>query len=141
MPRLTDDQLAELIKGLRTLPRETEWVEFKQNIAAPDEIGEYLSALSNAAALAGQQWAYLVWGIEDGAHRLVGTNFDPFTTKVGNEQLEGWLNQMLNPRLNFAFTQGMVDGSKVVLLEIPRAIGQPVQFKGEEFIRVGSYRK
>lgn len=141
MPRLTDDQLAELIRGLCTLPAETEWVEFKQNLAAPNDIGEYISALSNSAALAGQQCGYLVWGVEDGTHRIVGTSFDLLNARIGNEELEGWLNRMLNPRLNFTFTQGMVGDQKVVLLEIPRAISQPVQFQGEEYIRVGSYRK
>lgn len=141
MPHLTDAQLTDLVHGLRALPREIEWVEFKQNQAAPDEIGEYLSALSNAAALAGQQIGYLVWGIEDGTHDVVGTVFDPFAARIGNEELEGWLNRLIEPRLNFAFTAGIVDGHKVVVLEIPRAIIHPVRFKGEAFIRVGSYRK
>lgn len=141
MPHLTDDQLTELVHGLCALPHEIEWVEFKQNQAAPDEIGEYLSALANGAALAGQQIGYLVWGVEDGTHHVVGTTFDPFTARVGNEQLEGWLNHLLEPRLNFAFTAGIVDSHRVVVLEIPRAIVHPVRFKGEAFIRVGSYRK
>lgn len=141
MPHLTDDQLTELVHGLCALPREIEWVEFKQNQAAHDDIGEYLSALANGAALAGQQIGYLVWGVEDQTHHVVGTTFDPFTARVGNEQLEGWLNHLLEPRLNFAFTAGIVDGHKVVVLEIPRAIVHPVRFRGEAFIRVGSYRK
>ena len=36
-----------LIDELRKLPTETEWVEFKANNFAPNEIGEYLSTLSN----------------------------------------------------------------------------------------------
>jgi len=141
MPHMTDAQLADLVHGLCALPREPEWAEFKQNQANPDEIGEYLSALANAAALAGRQTGYLVWGVEDGTHRVVGTTFDPFATRIGNEHLEGWLNRLIEPRLNFTFTLGEVDGCKVVVLEIPRAIAHPVRFKGEAFIRVGSYKK
>lgn len=54
--------LAGLLRELRKLPNETEWVEFKANYADPHEIGEYISALSNAAALCGKTNGYLVWG-------------------------------------------------------------------------------
>ena len=56
------DYLASLVRELCALPRETEWVELKVNEAEPQGIGEYLSALANAAALVGKAFAYLVWG-------------------------------------------------------------------------------
>jgi predicted HTH transcriptional regulator len=40
----------KLILELLKLPKETEWVEFKHNNSKPDEIGEYISALSNSAS-------------------------------------------------------------------------------------------
>ncbi len=49
-----ESYLRELLGKLRALPKETGWVEFKENYYDPDEIGEYVSALSNAAALAGK---------------------------------------------------------------------------------------
>lgn len=58
----TMEYLASLVNELRKLPKETEWVEFKVNDAEPQEIGEYLSALSNSAAFCGKAFAYLVWG-------------------------------------------------------------------------------
>ena len=70
------------------MPRETEWLEFKHNNAEPQEIGEYLSALANGAALHRQAQAYLLWGVEDGTHAVVGTAFRPRRAKVGNEELE-----------------------------------------------------
>lgn len=39
------------LKELLALPHETAWVEFKGNIVNPEEIGEYISALSNSAGL------------------------------------------------------------------------------------------
>lgn len=54
------EYLISLVNELRALPRETEWVEFKFNDAEPEAIGEYLSALSNTAALEGKAFAYLV---------------------------------------------------------------------------------
>ena len=141
MASLTETQLAELVNRLRRLPRETEWVEFKQNLAPPEDIGQYLSALANSAALADQPAGYLVWGIEDSTHAITGTAFDPFAVRIGNELLEGWLNRLVEPHIAFAFARGVVASSRMVVLEVPRALAQPVRFKGEAYVRVGSYRK
>jgi ATP-dependent DNA helicase RecG len=135
------DYLISLVRELCKLPQETEWVEFKANDAEPQQIGEYLSALANSAALAGKAFAYLVWGISDGEHTVVGTKFSPVTAKVGNEELESWLLRSLAPKIHFRFFDVVVDGFPVVLLEIERAFRQPVQFQGAEFIRVGTYKK
>ncbi|MBU4270897.1 MAG: putative DNA binding domain-containing protein [Planctomycetes bacterium] len=137
----TQDYLNGLVSELRSLPEETGWVEFKENNSNPEEIGEYLSALSNTAALQGKANGYLVWGIQNKTHAVVGTTFKPTQTKKGNENLESWLLRLLNPRLHFRFYELTHEGKPVVLLEIPRALGRPVQFQGIEFIRVGSYRK
>jgi len=79
------------IDELLRLPSETEWVEFKHNNDNPQEIGEYLSAISNGAALHGKRTGYLVWGIQDGSHAVLGTTFRPKQAKKGNENLESWL--------------------------------------------------
>ena len=142
---MTTDRSAEYLNGLvRELckqPTETEWLEFKHNNADPQEIGEYLSALSNSAALCGKANAYLVWGIENDTHAIVGTTFSPTNTKVGEEELENWLLRLLAPKIHFRFYSLEMDGFPVVLLEIGRAFRHPVQFQNQEFIRVGSYKK
>lgn len=61
-------------------------MEFKENNEGPQLIGEYISALSNAAAMAGQVYGYLVWGIRDSDHAVVGTSFKPGQAKIGNEE-------------------------------------------------------
>jgi ATP-dependent DNA helicase RecG len=137
----SSDFLVGLVRELCKLPQETEWVEFKENNAEPQLIGEYLSALANSAALCGKAFAYLVWGVSDAEHAVVGTRFAPHAAKVGNEELESWLLRSLSPKIHFRFFDVMVDGLPVVLLEIERAFRQPVQFQGSEFIRVGSYKK
>jgi predicted HTH transcriptional regulator len=135
----TQDYLSSLVAELRKQPTETGWVEFKENNSNPEEIGEYLSALSNTAALRGKANAYLVWGVKDATHDVVGTTFKPAQTKKGNEDIENWLVRLLSPRLHFRFYEVTHEGKPVVMLEIPRASGRPVQFQGIEFIRVGSY--
>lgn len=133
--------LVSLVNELRALPRETEWVEFKVNDAEPQVIGEYISALANAAALAGKAFAYVVWGVQNDDHAVVGTSFDPASTRVGNEALENWLLRLLEPKIDFRFFRAVVEDRPVVLLEIHRAARHPVAFSGQEYIRVGSYKK
>lgn len=135
------DYLTSLVSELRKLPRENEWVEFKVNNADPREIGEYLSALANAAALYGKNTSYLVWGIQDGTHEIVGTSFDPLSHKVGGEELENWLLHQLTPRIDFRFHAFQVEDKRIALLEIGPTFRHPVAFQGTEFIRVGSYKK
>ncbi|RJP89640.1 MAG: transcriptional regulator [Desulfobacteraceae bacterium] len=135
------EYLLSILSELRKLPNETEWVEFKHNKAEPEEIGEYISALSNSAALLGKVNAWLVWGVDNNTHDVIGTIFKPALTKVGNEELESWLLRLLSPKINFRFHPVQVDDNPVVLLEIGAAFRHPVQFKSIEYIRVGSYKK
>jgi len=135
------DYLASLLRELCALSREAEWVEFKRNEAEPQAIGEYISALANGAALVGKAFAYLVWGVREEDHAVVGTTFDPCAVRVGNEELESWLLRLLEPKIDFRFFTVVVDGRTVVLLEIARAARHPVRFSGQEFIRVGTYKK
>lgn len=136
-----DDYLRSLVSELVALPAETGWLEFKQNKAVPDEIGEYISALANSATLHDRAKAYVVWGVEDASHELVGTSFNPMNEKVGNQELESWLLMHLEPRLNFSFHRVSVNEVALVVLEIDAAFRHPVKFKGADWIRVGSYKK
>jgi ATP-dependent DNA helicase RecG len=135
------EYLISLFHELRKQPSETEWIEFKHNNGDPELIGEYLSALANSAALCGKVNAYMLWGVEDEEHTIVGTEFCPSHSKVGNEELENWLLRLLNPKINFRFYELTIDGLSVVLLEIGAAFRHPVQFKNQEFVRVGTYKK
>lgn len=120
------------------MPTEVEWIEFKHNYAEPNEIGEYISALSNSAAIHGKKFGYLVWGVADKNHDIVGTNFRPRSTKVGNEDIENWLSHSLFPRLDFRIHEFPYEQKHIVLLEIPAATYTPISFKTERFIRIGS---
>ena len=45
-------ELTALLDRLRREPHETEWLEFKKSHYEPQVLGEYLSALANAASTA-----------------------------------------------------------------------------------------
>lgn len=137
----TDQYYYELFQELLKLPKESEWVEFKLNESDKEEIGSYISALSNSAALMGKPTAYVLWGVDNNTHEVLGTTFRPSTQKVGNEELENWLLQRLNPKLHFQFHSLQINGKEAILLEIPSAYKHPTSFNHEEIVRVGSYRK
>ncbi len=137
----SQDYLVGLVRELCNLPHETEWVEFKVNHRAPQTVGEYVSALSNAAALHDKIHAYILWGIENETHAVVGTDFSPAIARKGNEPLETWLLGLLRPRIDFQFHEVVIGGKRVVIMEINRASQHPVAFEGVEFIRVGSTRR
>ena len=56
---------------------ETEVTEFKEakNSFSFDELGRYFSALSNEANLHNKECAWLVFGVEDKNHIIVGTSY------------------------------------------------------------------
>jgi ATP-dependent DNA helicase RecG len=141
---MTPAEVAAKLDEFLKLPAETEWVEFKHNNDNPQMIGEYLSAISNAAALECQPFGYIVWGIVDVTHNVVGTTFKPRQQKgQGNEDLEPWLNKMLAPRINFRIFEFDCDGGRkpMVMFEVQAANTAPVAFSGRRYVRVGSHKK
>ncbi len=134
-------ELISLLEALVHLPRETEWVEFKINNGNPEEAGEYISALANSAALHRKELAYIVWGVENETHEIVGTSFRPRAARVGNEELESWLARLLSPRVDFRVYEFEHQLRSVSLIEVVPCLHTPVRFRDTSWIRVGSYKK
>lgn len=128
----------DLIDELCAQPSETQWLEFKSNNINPEVIGKRCSALSNAARIEGRDFAYMLWGIEDGSHIIIGTSFDPNAEKVNNQVLQLWLANCLQPSIAFSFRVINHPRGRVVVLEIPAATGTPVSFNNIAYIRIGS---
>lgn len=138
---MNQTKLKNLIAELRSLPKETEWFEFKVNKSIPREVGEYISALSNSASLHNKPYAYLVFGIENITHNVVGTKFKPRQRKIGNEELENWIAKQLTPRIDFKIHEFQLNQKPMVVFEIDAAKDTPVKFKGVAYVRVGTYKK
>lgn len=135
------ENLDLLVNELRKLPNETPWVEFKHNNYNPHMIGEDISALANSAALHEKSCAYMLWGIEDTTHDIVGTQYNLQTLKKGNQELENWLRSLLSRNADFEFYSVPMNGVTVGVLIIYRAANQTVMFERTDYIRVGSYTK
>src|ERR1035437_6858418 len=137
---MIEKDLHILLEELCHLPREQQWVEFKLNKGSitNEDIGEYISAMSNGATIANKQFGYMVWGVEDKTHTRAGTNFKFATAKQGNQDLELWLRNLLQPKINFEVFEFDYEGKHIVILRIPSAKGEPTNFQKKPFIRINS---
>jgi ATP-dependent DNA helicase RecG len=137
---MKEKDLHLLLADLVALSREQQWVEFKLNAGSisNEEIGEYISAMSNGASIANKPFGYLVWGVQDSTHAINGTNFRFATAKQGNQDLELWLRNLLHPKINFEIFEFNHEDKHIVLLRIPAAKGEPTHFQKKPYIRIGS---
>ena len=137
---MTNDELIELIDELRALPKETEWVEFKKgNVTKNERLGFYISGLSNAACIANQPYAYILFGIEDDTHGVCNSTYKFKSRKEGGQELELWIRRLLNPSISFQHYECQYDeGIIIEIFKIPAARSQPTSFKNNLKIRIGS---
>ena len=135
------ENLDLLVKELCKLPSETNWVEFKHNNDEPRMIGEDISALANSAVVADRSHSYMIWGVDNDTHNLVGTKVRLKQLKRGNQELESWLRHLLSKNADFSFHSVDIDGKHLEIIAISKAFGTPVTFEKTDYIRVGSYTK
>lgn len=139
---LLEDLLAQARQ--RQSAGETEWMEFKTNIGESrcsvtyEGVGNYISGLSNSACLKYKSHGYLVLGVEDGTWNVVGTNLRMPTAKYGNQDYELWLRKNCSPITPFEIEEFEYEDKHIVIFEIQAAAGEPVNFKGAAYVRVGS---
>lgn len=98
--------LTLLVNELRGFSFEKEWFEFKENWLQPVQLGEYVFAISNSAAMLGRDYGYFVWGVsDDEGHELVGIDFDP-DCEINHEPLKHYLARQLESSVDFEFLEG-----------------------------------
>ena len=127
-----------LLETLVAQPRESEWLEFKCNDFEPTRCAQYVSALANSAMLMDVPHAYLVYGVEDATHEIVGTTIRLKAEKVGNEPFENWVAHKLDPRLNLTFVEFEYAEKHIEIIAIEPAYQRPVRVDGEAYVRIDS---
>lgn len=133
------EDLIVMVNEFRALPAETGWLEFKANMADPLKIARYISALSNMAAYYCRSYGYLIWGVDDITHDIVGTDFCKDTIKAEkNQPLELWLRLVVKPQIAYEFYEFEAEGKRLVLLEIESAYREPVTARGGGWARIGN---
>ncbi len=135
--KLLDEQIASIKK-------ENRYLEFKSNYQDADQIGKYISALSNGACLDGQDFGYLYFGVQDETLEVIGTSFKPSVVKAqGNQALELYLRLMISPKINFSIDDFIYQqhgkSMRIVVFKIPAAVREPTYYKQKPWIRVDSH--
>ena len=120
----------EIISECLAYEGEREWFEFKEN----------WFALSNSAAILGKECAYMIWGITDLDHKIVGTSFN-CEIEINNEPLKHYLARNLSPSVNFYFLETIMNNHRLVVLVIPSAKTIPTSYKDIRYIRIGSSKE
>ena len=92
--------IKQIVLDLCALSDEQEWFEFKENWFQPEVLGEYVSALSNAAAFHYKKNAFFIWGVNDVTHEIVGTTFNQYCD-YNKEPYQNYLARNLSPSINF----------------------------------------
>jgi ATP-dependent DNA helicase RecG len=138
---MDNNTLISLIDGLLINGNESACIEFKRNWNDSKDIGEYVSALGNSAVLEQQSSAWMIWGVDDKTHEVVGTTFDPSREKAnGNQALVMWLMNKILPRPDIKFHDVSHPNGRCVVLEIRPPRMAPLAFDGERFIRIDSHK-
>lgn len=127
-----------LLESLCSLPKETSWVEFKENKFNEDSVGQYVSALANSAMLEEKDAAYLIFGVRDTDHMIIGTTVDLIDITVGSEDFIFWLNKYLDPHITITPISFKYDGKRIEMIYIEPGYRQPVKFKRISYVRVES---
>ena len=137
--KYTQKELESMLEEFRASPAEPSWLEFKTGLKDSVQIAKYISGLANVAAYAGSTHGYLVWGVQNGTHEIVGTDFDPDVVLAEkNQPLRLWLRLVVKPQIQYEFYSFEIGGIKVVMLEVEAAYRQPVTFRGCAYVRIGS---
>ncbi len=136
---MKDKDLQDILEKLISLPAENEVVEFKEakNDHSFDKIGKYFSALSNEANLKRKPYAWLIFGIEDKRHIIVGSNYRFARKKL--DSLKEEIANKINNRITFMEIYELTrPEGRVVMFQIPAAPeGIPVSFEGHYYGRDG----
>lgn len=99
---------------------ENEVVEFKkaENSFDFDDLGKYFSALSNEANLREHQFAWLVFGVDNKTHTIIGTSYKD--GEVALNKLKQDMSQHTSDNLVFRdIVPVQLEGKRVLMFKIP----------------------
>lgn len=136
---MTKADLRNTLEELLRMPAETEVVEFKKarNGFGDQELGEYFSALSNEANLREKKCAWLVFGVENDTHVVLGSNYK--NTPESLDAVKKTIADQTTDRITFREIYSLeYEGKRVVMFEIaPAPQGIPVAYQGHYYGRDG----
>ena len=131
-----NDELLDILDELLA-NKENECVEFKRakNDFDIDLLGKYFSALGNEANLKNKQYSWIIFGVDDKTHDIVGTNFynDDNFNKVKKQIADNTTDNITFIEIYSIYK----DDKRVIMFQVPAASGVPINWKGFAYGRAG----
>lgn len=133
----SETDLQHILSNLLALPAETELVEFKkaENSFSDTELGEYFSALSNEANLKGIDHAWIVFGVDNNTHVVLGTHYK--SSRPSLDEMKKKIADQTTNRITFdEIYEVTYTGKRVIMFQVPAAPqGIPVAYQGHYYGR------
>lgn len=132
----SEEELKSILIELLKHP-ENEYIEFKEAKGnfETDKLGKYFSAISNESTLREKQYGWIVFGITDKEHMVVGTNFyeNNDFNKIKKQISENTTDNISFIEIyNFYYKE-----KRIIMFQVPAAIGTPVKWKKIAYGRDG----
>lgn len=131
-----NDELLDILDELLA-NEENECVEFKRakNDFDIDLLGKYFSALGNEANLKNKQYSWIIFGVDDKTHNLIGTNFlyDNNFNKIKKQIADNTTDNITFIEIYSIYK----DDKRVIMFQVPAASGVPINWKGFAYGRAG----
>ena len=105
----------------RLISRESSWLEFKESFGFLS-LGKYIRS---AAGFANAKGGYIVYGIANSPHRLIGLKNDTFDN-LDPDKLTQYLNEHFDPELHWERQLYELDGKTYGLLYFYESANKPV---------------
>ncbi|MDR1447635.1 MAG: putative DNA binding domain-containing protein [Candidatus Ancillula sp.] len=137
---IKNEKLLEIVNGFRANKTELEHVEFKHNWHSEEELALDIVAISNTLIRRSINRGYIIFGIDDKTHSIVGTDFHYQQKKIKGTEIELCVQVNIHPKPNIEFTSIKVDGKWLTVIIIsPQS--EIMEYQNFEYIRIGTNTK
>lgn len=130
------EELIDILSELLKHP-ENEYIEFKRakNNFETDKLGKYFSAMSNEATLKDKQYGWIIFGIDDKTHEILGTNY---CIENNFNSIKKQIADNTTDNISFLEVYPITYKDKrVIMFQVPAAVGNPINWKGYPYGRTG----
>jgi predicted HTH transcriptional regulator len=146
---ISDEKLIQIVNGFIENQTELEHVEFKHNWHGEIEFAQDVCAITNLLLRKSIARGYIIFGIDDESHEIVGTDFHYQTKRIKNknkpssqgEEIELWISHNIYPKPNLEFRGIQILGKWVTVVIISQCVEEISEFDNTAYIRIGTNTK
>lgn len=132
----SEDELIDILCELLKNP-ENEYTEFKraENNFDTDKLGKYFSAMANEATLQDKQFGWIIFGVDDKTHEVLGTNY---CIDNNFNNIKKQISDNTTDNISFLDVYSIYyHERRVIMFQVPAAVGMPINWKGYPYGRIG----